>query len=352
MRLGAAEARAIGTAFVAFALACQGAPRAGDPSDSEQPSASKAADVRPPQQSVQAPSRAPCWSLAPEQLGVFERILPGDRFAVFRSPSGGHALDLDLQVITKVDGAIEPVSCGDHCVAYAPAPADLLDLRPRASELRLRNLATGEEASFAGKRVELAQLPPHQVALRDGTSLGLLDASSRSWLARVTTKWPATSVALSADGRSLYALSLDPARDHDDEHNYDAWLEVLRVPYDGSPIRGHRHRYTAAKLAEVTKFDGALVKTGEPRVYRLDSGPMVVGHITGCETCAGRFPEAHLYRVVDPETGQLTGEAGFRYLTDLAAGGLEHQLWPSEQASASALQERVQRALAAAQCAR
>jgi hypothetical protein len=295
--------------MLAFALSCQGAPRA-----EEQP-----------------PSREPMTAPAPATVAKTRPCAP--------SPA-------------LPEGALPDIECGEHCVAYVPARAHAAGLQIGlplpGNELRLRSLITDQEEIFEGELVPHAQLPPHLAALRMGTSLGLLDARSRTWLARVTTKRPASSVATSADSGALYVLSVDPERDPDDERNYDAWLEVFRVPPASGPPASHRHRYSVGELRHVTKFDGSMDPTREPHVYRIDSGELVVGHVVGCNECAHRAPEAHVFRVVDRGTGQPTGEAGFRYLRDLSPGGLEQQLWKVEPRGA--VPERVKRAIEASRC--
>ncbi len=307
-----------------------------------------------PPRAIVAPAR---FVLQSEPLGTFIGLAQGERFALFATTVGASAVfDLAQQKVAwRIEGDVVATHAGKDHVAYVPSsPA----LGPPPSVLRIRRLISGEEHAFEGAVVENAQLPAHYVALREGATLGLLDAATRTWLLRATTKLPAQSAALSADGKRLYVLSQDRARDTFDRYEHALWLEIFRLEdFDaaaGKPIEPyarHAWEYHEREIREQSHFEGSSMRTSSPRVYRTDSGAVVIGHESGCIQCRMHAPPVHLWRAVDEQTAKPSGSWAAKYFSEIAQGSLEALAWQTATDQRPRIvgipvPERVQRALA------
>lgn len=324
-----AAARGFLIGALSMAAACQGTPALNTTPRTEPEQATPRAQAQDP--------LATCEPMQVETLGDFVMIASGDRYALFRTLHSWAAVDLDHARLTaKGQGVLHlEVDCGPDCVAYLPATdtapaAPSLGL-PAPAELRLHELRSDQEDRYEGELVAESQLPSHVVALRQGQSLGLLDARARHWLVRLTTLGVVSSVALSADADRLYALSRDDdLRALSQPPRFIAQLEVFAVSGSGARLGRQPLSYGPAELQDASAFEGALTRLSAPRVYRTDAGDVVLGHMFGCRRCAGHSPEGHVYRVVDADGG-LTGAGGYRYFDEMPAMALERQVWRSQR---------------------
>jgi len=338
-------------AALSLLLSCRGGHSVSEAS-TPRPAQSRPTDPRPSAPAAPT-SLASCEALKGSALGAFDSIAPGGRFALFdQYGATWTALDLERhQIGAPVSGRLERIVCGEHCAAYsAHAEGLTLGLRARPASLQLRDLSTGAEASFEGENMRDAQLPSHLAALRSGHNVGLLDARARVWMARAGLHAPASSVALSVDGRRLYVLAVEPSHDAiEDRPELSLWIEVLDIGLaQGGPVLSHRVAYSQQQLQQIASYDGSMYRLSAPRIYRLDSGAIVIGHKFGCDRCAGSFPEGHVFRELQPQSGAPTQHGGFALLRQLPLGSLEAKVWSAadhEPRRPTPMPERVRRAL-------